>query len=219
MNYQSEFKPAALPDGVEMLNGKEYMHDAKGNLRPAELVKPAHKLEDQTVRQIMGYAIALNEQMARFWMHTMDDLDTLDDLLAEQYGVTKGGPKGNRTYVSFDGLFKVTVKVNDLHDFGPQLDIAKKLFDECLNEWSADAHPAIRGIITQAFNTDKKGKINRTSLLSLMTYEVEDDRWMKAVDALRDAMRVIGSKEYVLFHRRKTVTDKWEPVSIDLAKV
>ena len=219
MTYQSDFKPASIPDGVQDVNGRDYMSDAKGSLVPVELIKDADLLEDQTVRSIMGYAVALSEQMVRFRGHTMTDLGELDSLLAEKYDLKKGGKKGNCTYMTFDGLMKVQVQVADLLDFGPQLHIAKGLFDECLNEWSEDAHPAIQAVVTRAFNTDKEGQISRSDLFMLMRMNVEDERWQKAVDALRDAMRVIGSKEYVRFYRRQSVTAKWEPVSIDLAKV
>ncbi len=53
----------------------------------------------------------------------------------------------------------------------------------------------------------------------LLRLDITDERWLRAMEALRDAMRVIGSKEYVRFYRRKDVASGWEPVSIDLAKV
>lgn len=219
MTYNSEFKPASIPDGVVIVDGQGHMRDGKGALVPVELIKPAHKLEDQTVRNILGFAVALSDQIARFQAHTMQDLEAFDALLAEKYDLKKGGKKGNRTYLSHDQLMKVTVQVADRHDFGPELQVAKNLFDECLNEWSADAHPAIRAIITRAFSTKDEGKYNRTDLISLMRYQIEDERWQRAVNALRDAMRVIGSKEYVRFHRRADIASNWEPITIDLAKV
>lgn len=42
------------------------MRDATGGLRPKELVKPADQLIDETVRRIMGYGVALSDQVARF---------------------------------------------------------------------------------------------------------------------------------------------------------
>ncbi|WP_321447411.1 DUF3164 family protein [uncultured Cohaesibacter sp.] len=219
MNYQSEFKPAEVSSGIISANGQDYMPDAKGSLVPVELIKPADLLEDQTVRSIMGYAIALSEQLSRFLGHTMTDLGELDSLLAEQYDLIKGGKKGNRTYSTVDGLFKVKVQVADLIDFGPQLQIAKQLIDECLNEWSEASRPEIRAIITRAFNTEKEGQVNRADIFMLLRLDISDERWIKAMEALRDAMRVIGSKEYVRFYRRKTVASVWEPVTIDLAKV
>ncbi|MEC9243432.1 MAG: DUF3164 family protein, partial [Pseudomonadota bacterium] len=127
-------------------------------------------------------------------------------------------PKGNRPYQTFDGLMKVSVQVSEFIDFGPQLQVAKKLLDECLIEWAANSRPEIRAIITRAFNTDKEGKVNRAEIFMLLHLEIEDPRWQEAMRAIRDAMRVTGSKEYVRFYRRASVTDRWEAVTIDLAK-
>jgi hypothetical protein len=207
-----------VTNGVMDIGGKPYMADAKGALLPLELVKPADKLEDETVRKIMGFARDLSAQIARFRGHTMTDLGEFDALLDQEYGARKGGKKGNRTYQTFDGLMKVSVAVADFIDFGPQLQVAKTLIDECLNEWSADSRPEIRAIVTRAFNTDKEGQINRSEIFMLLRMEIEDERWLKAMEAIRDAMRVTGSKEYVRFYERKRVTDAWQAVTIDLAK-
>lgn len=205
-------------EGITSVNGKPYMADAKGALVPLEMVKPADKLEDEVVRKIMRFARDLSAQLARFRGHTMVDLGEFDALLDQEYGVKKGGKKGNRTYQSFDGLEKVVVSVADFVDFGPQLQVAKTLIDECLNEWSADSRPEIRAIVTRAFNTDKEGQINRSEILMLLRMQIEDERWLKAMAAIRDAMRVTGSKEYVRFYERRLITDGWQAVTIDLAK-
>ena len=205
-------------EGVTVVNGKPYMADAKGALVPLETIKPADKLEDEQVRKIMGYARDLSAQIARFRGHTFTDLGELDALLEQEYGAKKGGKKGNPTYQTFDGLEKVQVQVSDFVDFGPQLQVAKTLIDECLNEWSEDSRPEIRAIVTRAFNTDKEGQINRSEIFMLMRLDIGDERWKRAIDAIRDAMRVTGSKEYVRFYERKSVTDGWTAVTIDLAK-
>lgn len=205
-------------DGITMVNGKPWMLDAKGNLVPLELVKPADKLEDEVVRKLMGHASGLSDQISRFRGHTMTDLGEFDALLMQEYGVTKGGPKGNRTYQSFDGLKKVTVQVADFVDFGPQLQIAKRLLDECLTEWSADSRPEIRAIITRAFNTDKEGQVNRSEIFMLLRLDIEDTRWTEAMRAIREAMRITGSKEYIRFYERASIKDGWTAVTIDLAK-
>jgi len=115
-------------------------------------------------------------------------------------------------------LFRVQVQVADHIDFGPQLQIAKELVDECLNEWAADARPEIRAIVTRAFNTDKAGQINRSEIFMLLRLEIEDARWRRAMDAIRAAMRVVGSKTYVRCSYRESLGDSWKPVTIDLAK-
>lgn len=206
-----------LPDAVQHIDGNEYMRDAKGSLVPVDLVKPADKLEDETVRKVIGYAIDLSNQISRFRGHTMTDLGEFDALLAQEYNVKKGGKKGNRTYVTFDGLQKVVVQIQDSVDFGPQLQQAKTLLDECMNEWAADARPEIKAIITRAFNTDKEGKVNRSEIFMLLRLDITDERWQEAMRAIRDAMRVVCSKEYVRFYIRNTIEAPWQPILINIA--
>ena len=205
-------------EGVTIINGKAYMEDAKGGFLPLDMVKPQHKLEDEVVRKAMSFAVSLSEQIGRFRGHTMTDLGDLDALLSQEYGAKIGGAKGNRTYQTIDGTMKVQVQVADLVDFGPELIAAKSLIDECLNEWSQDSRPEIQSIVTRAFNTDKEGKINRSEIFMLLRHQIEDERWKRAMDAIRDAMRITGSKEYVRFYRRAKATDPWAAVTIDLAR-
>lgn len=214
----TEFTPHPIPQAMRTVDGKTYMTNAKGALVPVEMIKAQHQLEDETVRKIMGYALALSEQVSRFKGHVYEDLGAFDAILEQQYGATKGGPKGNRTYQSYDGLMKVEVRVADLLDFGPELQVAKTLLDECLNEWSADARPEVRALITKTFNTDKEGQVNRALVFTLLGLEVADPRWNRAMDALREAIRIVGSKTYYRIQTRPSIEAGWETVTIDLAK-
>lgn len=222
MTHQSTFTPAEVPSGIVPLDGKNYMQDARGALLPVELVKPADKLQDEQVRKIIGWALGLSDQVSRFKAHTMADLANLDSVLEQEYGLVKRGNrakgKGNRTYMTVDGLFKVTVQVADTVDFGPELQVAKAILDECLNEWSADSRPEIRAIVTRAFNTDKEGQINRSEIFMLLRLDIEDLRWKRAMAAIHDAMRVVARKEYVRFGIRTSAEAEWQSITIDLAQ-
>lgn len=206
-------------DGITSIDGKDYMADPKGALMPVELVKPQHKLEDETVRKIVGFARQLSAQIGRFRGHTMTDLGEFDALLDQEYGGrARASIKGNRSYQTYDGLMKVQVQVADKVDFGPELQVAKGLIDECLTEWADDARPEIRAVVTRAFNTDKEGQINRSEIFMLLRLDIEDVRWKRAQAAIRDAMRVVGSREYVRFYERDRPDGEWRPITIDLAK-
>jgi len=194
-----------------------YAKDAKGRLVPENLIKPQERLEDQTVRTIIDYARDLSAQIARFRGHTFDDVATFMDTLGEQYGATKGGAKGNVTLSSFDGCLKVTVQVQDTLTFGPELQVAKELFDACISEWSEGADDKIQALVSHAFQVDKEGKINREALFGLRRLDINDDGWRNAVAALNDSIRIQGSKQYVRFYERTTPEEKWRPISIDIA--
>ncbi|NSL22399.1 DUF3164 family protein [Agrobacterium tumefaciens] len=213
VNLEEHSKP-----GVVIVSGREFMHNAKGGLDPVGNVKDQYKLEDQTVRKCIEFALNLNAQLSRFRGHTAADLSALDALLGEKYNVTIGGKKGNRTYQTYDGLMKIQVQVSDLITFGPELQVAKQLIDACLVEWSADSRPEIQSIVTRAFNTEKEGQVNRADVFMLLKLEIDDARWKTAMEAIRDAIRVTGSKEYVRFYKRDSLEADWQAITIDLAK-
>ncbi|MEN3964722.1 DUF3164 family protein, partial [Enterobacter hormaechei] len=89
------------------------------------------------------------------------------DLVAEKYGRTRGGAKGNVTFSSFDGAQQITIRVQETLTFGPELQIAKDLIDECVTEWSEGANANLRAIISDAFQVDKEGQLNTGRILSL----------------------------------------------------
>ena len=212
-------EPNQIPDGRTEIDGKVYMGDGKGGFQPIETIKAQHLLEDEAVRKILGYAIDLSDQVKRFKEYTFDDIGAHEAILAQEYETRLGGKKGNKTLHSVDRLFKVQVQIADHIDFGPELQIAKTLVDECLNEWASDAGPELRTIVTSAFNTDKAGQINRSEIFMLLRLDIADKRWQQAMRAISDAMRVVGSKTYVRCYQRASFEAKWEAVAIDLAKV
>lgn len=213
----TSFTPFPVPDGLVYVDGKPYMPDGVGKLTALEAIPATKKLRDEMVRKEFGFALALSDQISRFLAHVVTNLGDFDALLAQEYGVKSGGEKGNRTYTSYDGLLKVEIRVQPRIAFGPEMASAKALFDECMREWSEDTPAELRSIVTNAFDVDREGAINRTNVHILLTVESADPRFCEGQRALRDAMYVISSKEYVRFSTRKTCRDKWQAVNIDLA--
>ena len=202
---------------IHEIAGKTYRKDTRGALVPESAIKAMDLLQDEQVRKMVGFARDLSDQIARFKGHTYDDIGSLQALIAQEYGAKIGGQKGNITLTSFDGLLKVQVQVQDQIDFGAELQAAKELVDECLREWSAEARDEIRALVTRAFQVDTTGKINRAEIFMLLRVEITDPRWNRAMDAVRDSIRVIGSKSYVRFFEREAPDAAWRPITIDLA--
>lgn len=216
-DHRAQALEYAISAGVKDFDGNQVMRDPKGRFVDVNMVKPADRLEDETVRRVMHYATDLNAQVARFKGHTFEDIASFVDILDQEYGAQRGGEKGNVTLTSYDGCMRVSISVADLVEFGPEINVAKTLFDECVSAWSVDSSPEIRTIITRAFSVEG-GKYNRAELFSLLRLDIEDAKWQAAKKALQDAIRTLGTKEYLRFQKRNTPQARWETVTIDLAK-
>lgn len=203
--------------GIIMMGDRPMMEDAKGRFVPVANVKPVDKLVDQTVRKMIDFARDLSSQIARFRGHCFDDIGSLQALIAGEFDAKLGGPKGNISLTSYDGRLKVTVAIADQLTFGPELRAAKTLVDACLADWTTGSRDELVAVVNRAFQVDKEGQINRAELFMLLRVEIDDERWRNAMAAVRDSIRVIGSKTYIRFHERDSADGAWSPITIDLA--
>lgn len=206
-----------LPTGRREIDGNIYFVNGDGGLIPEMAVKPADKLQDEIVREVIGAALPISAMVAAFRQETLGTMDDLVALLEQEYGARRGGSKGNLTFTSFDGTLKLCVQVSDTIVFGPELQVAKGLVDECLREWTVGSRVELQAIINRAFDVDNQGRINRAALLGLMRLEITDARWLDAMRAIRDSMRTVGSKRYVRMYRRDNAKAAWTPITIDVA--
>lgn len=208
-----------LPGRIVGPGGKIFWPDMKGRLIPDESVSAVDKLMDEMVRKVVGHALPLEAQVKRFKNHTLADIYGHVALLDQEYGVKRGGVKGNMTFITHDGCMMLKLAVAEQIQFGPELQSAKSLVDECLMEWSAESVAPLRTIVASAFNVDQQGRISPHALFALLRHDIDDPRWQRAMDAIRDSIRPVGSKEYVRVYVRSTPRDEWRAVVIDLGRV
>jgi len=198
---------------------QEYMTDTKGRLIPKDLVKEIDQVQDELVNILCSRAKQMQAKLQGFKASTYDELISFMDLSAQEYGVTRGGQKGNLHLVSYDGKRRVSLAIADHRIFDASLQAAKDLIDECVKDWTHGARAEVQALIQDAFQIDKDGNIATWRVLSLQKLNIEDARWQRAMKAISDSVRSIGTKEYVRFYERADVESKWQAISLDIAKL
>ncbi|WP_405424368.1 DUF3164 family protein [Pantoea stewartii] len=196
-----------------------YWVDAKGVLTPESLIKDIDRARDSLVQEVIGRAIELNKALQEFKFSGFSDIGAFVDLSANEYGVSLGGKKGNVTLYSFDGRYKIQRAMQDRIAFDERLQAAKALIDECLADWTEGARPEIHAIINRAFQTEKEGEVNTGAVLALRRLEIDDKRWSKAMQAIGEAVQVVGSRSYIRVYERVGDSDQYRPISLDIAGV
>lgn len=211
-----------MKDFVDQFNTfdmTKYKTNAAGALIPIVNIPEFRLLEDEQVRSFCDQAIALNTELTVIKRSLFDDFDAFLNLLIDSYGKNHGGQKGNVTLTSFDGLFKVQVAVAENITFGAELQAAKLLIDECINDWTENANSNVKAIIDRAFDVDKEGNISTAKILSLFSIKIDDERWISAMRAVKDAIRVTDTTRYIRFYQKVVITAKWQPILVDFSKV
>lgn len=199
-----------LPEG--------YMLDRKSRLVPISQVSDFDLEMDAFVRTQIADALEQSARIKAFKSKSFDECYAWLDLVAEKYGKTRGGLKGNVTFASYDGSEQIRIAVQDSLTFGPELQIAKELIDECISEWSVGANENLRAIILDAFAVDKEGQLSTSRILSLRRIKIDDPRWHQAMEAISESLQVAVSKTYINF-RRKDADGKLVNIPIDIAAV
>lgn len=202
---------AKIPDG--------YRQDVKGSLVPVERIKPIDLLRDELVMALVERGRELNKLLAAFKDGAFSEIDSFVEQSAAEYGTKFGGRKGNISLLSFDGKYKVQVAIQESITFDERLVAAKALIDECLTDWTADARSEVATIVQDVFRVDKAGNIRPAQVLSLRRLDITDPRWLRAMDAISDAVQVTGSKSYIRLYERVGQTDQYKPISLDIAGV
>lgn len=201
----------------DKLDIKEYMEDAQGRLVHIDNVKEIDKTRDGLVRHLVRNATEIQKKMIDFKENALSEIDAFVDLSAQEYDVTWGGKKGNMTFFTYDGAFKVQVQISEYLACDERLQVAKKMVDECMSTWTEDSRAEIKTIINDVFAVNQEGKINIRRVLDLRRYEITDPLWMKAMDAISDSIHVAGSKSYMRIYKRVGREDQWQNISLDFA--
>lgn len=202
------------------LNAPEgYWVDARGVMTPADMVKPIDKDRDALVGEIIERALPLHKGLAEFKLAVFADTQAFRELSGEMYGAKVGGEKGNMTFYSWDGVWKVNVAIAERLAFDERLQAAKALIDECLKDWMEGSRPEVVSLIDEAFQVDKEGEVSTSRILRLRRLDITDERWLNAMRAINDAILIVGSKKYVRLYQRSGDSNQYVPLSLDLAAV
>lgn len=196
-----------------------YLRNAVGHLVPESSVREQDKLRDQVATDLAKLAIALNEQLAEFKKKALGDIADLVSIAAFRYGVTLGGEKGNVSVVSFDGEYKVIRSYANRISFTEEMLAAKAQVLECVKSWTSGANAHLVEVVHRMLSPGRNGQIRTADVLEMLRWEIDDEDWKRAMQAVKDSILVSGTAVYVRIYKRIASTDQYQAIPLDLAAV
>ncbi len=194
-----------------------YLEDAKGRLVHVDKVLPHDLQRDQLVRDLVKRCMAHQVEAADLKARLLDDIAAHIALVAEKYDVKITGTRGNVALTSYDGRLKVERVTAERISVGEQIQAAEHLVREILDEIE---EPTARAIVDRAFRRDRKtGELSASRLIDLIAVDIDDERWRRAVQAIRDALQATGTATYFRAYTRHDSNDPWRQVQIDFSAV
>jgi len=193
-----------------------YMEDAQGRLVPVDQIKEIDRERHDLVMEKVGKVKAMRDALVKLKGELLGAFGAFVAMSAEKYEVKLGGNKGNVTFLSFDGRYKIVRQMAEHITFDERLQAAKALVDECLRDWTEGARSEVRALIDQAFQVDKEGSVNTGRILALRRMNIDDERWQRAMQAIGDAIQVTGTKAYLRVYERNA-QGSYTAIPLDMA--
>lgn len=195
-----------------------YRIDRDGNKIATKNIRPQELLEDQLVQALAEQAEKLSLTLAEYKAHAFTEVLTLRDVLRENYQAKRGGKKGNMTLYTFDGSYKVEMAHADRIEFGPDLEVARALIGEYLDSVTTGAGDELRTLISSVFRVGEDRSAKVGDVLSLLRWDIQHPKWVDAMAAIRNSIRVYDRASYIRVYRRDDA-GAYHAIPLDLAKV
>jgi hypothetical protein len=194
------------------------MVNRNGKEVPISNINPYTKRRDRLVKRLMSRAEKLQDTMRREKAAMMSDIEKFMKYSAESKKYSKElNIKGNLALSDYSSLMKVELKRADIIEFDERLNVAKGIIDNLLSKWTDDdsLNANLKLIISEAFNMDKKGNINRAMIIKLTKLDIKDPEWEKAVQLIHESMDAKGSRDYIQFKKRDGIQGDFESIELN----
>lgn len=204
---------------IKEIDGKRFWENAQGGFVPEDAIKPVDQLRNQMVISIVNRVIEEQDRLIALKQAAMEDIRSFVQISNEKYGAGRRSVKGNLSFTSFDGEWRVSLTIAESFGFNERIEAARELIYDCLNDWSNGANSNLLAVVDSAFRLTN-GRLDVKAILALKRINVSDDtgRWQKAMEAIDDALEVKASKPCLRIYNRNP-QGRYELVPMDFTDI
>jgi hypothetical protein len=204
--------PAQIPDG--------YLRDAQGRLVPQSIIPDHELLSHHLVGELVAECEASSAQLAALKAQLLERVAEHIALVATNYQVSISGKSGDVRLENYDSTARIERISAQRTVVGEQIHAAEELVRQYLAEETVGASESLRAIVDRTFRRNQKtGELNVSRLIDFANVEIDDERWRRAQQAIRDALRSAGSVTYFRAYRRAEAGKPWEQVPLDFSSL
>ncbi|WP_282094339.1 DUF3164 family protein [Epibacterium ulvae] len=188
-------------------------------------MSPSAQLSHEIVEKYFFGARVVQEIMRQMKADIIADVQGYNELRMDDEDVAEPG-KERRATLRHASLFEaIKVEYGENVTFGPEIDAAKALIHDFLNdELAGTKSTAVRDIVEDAFRLNSDGKLDVNSVRGLRRkFSFTDPRWVRAMELIKEAEDKTRSNTYVNFYLydagTNPVSEREHNVHLHMAKV
>jgi len=192
--------------------------DPRGQAVPRAYVKPLDRKRDHEVEMAVKEALAIEKRMKVLKEKIISRIMRYRNAVEKETGVKLKG-KGNLCLTNFSGDKQIEFSMNDIIVFDEKLQIARHLINECIGEWSKGSNKNLKVIVNQAFELDKRGKVNTMAILKLRQLNIKNAKWKNAMELINEAMNITGTRQYLNVRVRENSRAKFRTINLNFSSI
>ncbi|MDA3923108.1 MAG: DUF3164 family protein [Kiritimatiellae bacterium] len=199
--------------------GKEYWTDSMGDKVHKRHITKYDRAQERGVGNIVNRRLKLAEFSERYAAADVDDIKMMLKARGEE-GISVA-KKGNMTFTSVDGHWRVKIKVRyytTLDDLA--IKARDMMYDYVEPATTEIKDPGIveivKAMIDDAFRVDSAGCINQTKARKLLHYHIKTTKWLEARELLIQSMKSQRGKSYVIAEIRDNHQQDHKPIITDI---
>lgn len=187
------------------IKGVEYLLNLAGEKVPVAVINPGDVRRDEFVERIFKKIRVMRRQQE--WLK-----DDIDREIREYLGDKIKGDTFQLT--NYTGDKRIRYSFSEIIDFTEEIELAKQKIFDCLKKWKGTESGGVylETLVKQTFG-DKK--INKTSLLKLLTTYIEDKDWVEAQVLIKKSLRIVETKRYREFQIRESKDSKFQSINLN----
>ena len=195
------------------------MTDAQGQTVPVAYVKPYDRERDRVARRILKRWQDERDRLARLKAETLADIAKLQTFGRDKCDQQLGGSKGNVQFSSFDGTIRVRLDARTMVEFDDRFRQAQELILSYADQLvGATGEHDIATIIRAALTPNSGGMLARSRVIGLLRLNIKADKWMRAMELLRECQLVKSGKTYIYVETRSG-DGEWNMIPLDVAAI
>lgn len=178
------------------------------------------KYVEQNTSRLVRKAIKLNTILTTFFANSTTILEEMREKLNE-YGAIRSNSKGGFTLKTDDGKYKVVYRYSTTCDWDERAEKAEELLKDFLFDVLKKRDKEMFEVILGLIEKNKEGKLELSRIQTLYAKEslFSDPRWVEAIRLFKESFQPVDSKMRLEFYKRSEVSNKWEPITLNISSL
>lgn len=199
------------PEQIELL--KKQIKEKDANAAAAASAKKQAYLEkrEMLIASLMVTAIQVHSELKEFKSQSVQQLEEFREV-AKEYADIRSDSKGGFSLRSLDGNNLVRLDRNVVYEYDERADQALILLHEFLEDTVKKRDKKTYRALSTLLARNKAGDLHPANVAKLMAIKDnwEDERWIKALDLLKEAYREREVSYSISFYQKDAMgKDQW----------